>query len=113
MRDEDIMLTFGRNLRHCRQLLKLTQEDLGEKSELSPKYIGEIERGEKIPSLKTLRQLAIGLSIDVSELVSFSELQESYCQHLTCINQILRKRDSQALYTVLKVMRVVFGEETR
>lgn len=57
------MKTIGVNIRKvCRQR-KMRQEDLAEKAELTPNYIGAIERGEKIPSLEALVAImnALGL----------------------------------------------------
>ena len=45
--------TIGKNIRKFREIKKLRQEDLAEKTDLTTNYIGMIERGEKIPSLET------------------------------------------------------------
>lgn len=44
--------TIGKNIRKFREIKKLRQEDLAEKTDLTTNYIGMIERGEKIPHLK-------------------------------------------------------------
>lgn len=36
----------------------MTQEDLAELANLNPKYIGEVERGEKIISIEALMRVA-------------------------------------------------------
>ena len=41
-----------------RKKAALTQEELAEAVELNPKYIGEIERGEKIISIEALLRIA-------------------------------------------------------
>jgi transcriptional regulator with XRE-family HTH domain len=46
----------------------LTQEQLGERSGLSYKAIGEIERGVGNPTIGTLDTIAAALQIDVSTL---------------------------------------------
>ena len=43
--------TIGKNIRKFREIKKLRQEDLAEKTDLTTNYIGMIERGEKIPSI--------------------------------------------------------------
>ena len=48
------MSSIGANIRSARVRRKWRQEDLAEKTGLSPNYIGAIERGEKIPALETL-----------------------------------------------------------
>ncbi len=51
----------------------LTQEGLAERSGLHPNYIGDLERGERNPSLLTLLVLAEGLRCSVSELLNIFE----------------------------------------
>jgi len=46
----------------------LTQETLAERSRLSYKFIGEIERGKGNPTVQTLGRLAQALDIDVADL---------------------------------------------
>ena len=48
------MNSIGKYIRQYRIEKKMRQEDLAEKTDLSPNYVGMIERGEKIPSLETL-----------------------------------------------------------
>lgn len=59
--------SIGKNIRKYRVMKKLRQEDLAEKSGISPNYLGAIERGEKIPALETLIGIinALGVSADM------------------------------------------------
>ena len=61
------METIGANIRKVRREKKMRQEDLAEKAELTPNYIGAIERGEKIPSLQALVSImnALGTSANI------------------------------------------------
>ncbi len=44
--------SIGTNIRKYRRMKKYTQEQLAAETDLTPTYIGMIERGEKIPSLE-------------------------------------------------------------
>lgn len=55
-----------------------SQEELGARSGLTYKFIGEVERGQKSPSLDSLGRLAQGLGIDVGELVGAPSGKEAY-----------------------------------
>ena len=59
--------TIGANIRSVRKQKKMSQENLAEKSELTPNYIGAIERGEKIPSIEALVSImnALGASANM------------------------------------------------
>src|SRR5438270_428976 len=60
---------FGQVLREIRKEQSITQEDLAHKSGYHPTYIGQLERGQKSPSLRAIISLAISLNIAGSELV--------------------------------------------
>jgi len=58
---------IGEAIRRYRKGVKLTQETLAEKVDLNPKYIGEIERGEKIISIEALMRIAETVKVPLSE----------------------------------------------
>ena len=49
---------IGDSIRFRRKKARFTQEKLAEKADLNPKYLGEIERGEKIISIEALLRIA-------------------------------------------------------
>lgn len=51
-------MAFGRVLRKVREGHAISQDDLGAKSGYHRTYIGQLERGEKSPSLRTIFNLA-------------------------------------------------------
>lgn len=61
---------LGVTIQEFRKTAKLTQEQLGEKSELHPNYIGEVERGEKAVTIDSLMKIATALQVHVSELLA-------------------------------------------
>jgi transcriptional regulator with XRE-family HTH domain len=65
---------FGETVRAERQARKLTQEQLAEKAELSLNFIGNLERGEKMPSLETVERLASALGLKGAELLASARL---------------------------------------
>lgn len=60
---------IGKNVRKYRNSMKMTQEVLAEKTELSEKYIGMIERGEKVPALDTFLRIANALEVSADMLL--------------------------------------------
>jgi transcriptional regulator with XRE-family HTH domain len=54
---------FGQRLREQRLKQNLTLEQLAEKANLSPNYVGMVERGLKEPGLATIVKLLNGLNI--------------------------------------------------
>ena len=60
---------LGQNIRGLRKEARLSQEQLGEKAELSYKYVGEIERGCVNVSLDALMRIAKALKVQLRDLV--------------------------------------------
>jgi len=63
---------LGERIRELRKAAGFTQEELGERAELSYKYIGEVERGKVNASIYTFYMITQALGFPFSELVSFS-----------------------------------------
>ena len=61
----DIRERFGVVLKAWRTEKHYTQEELAERSGLSYKFIGEIERGAGNPTIETVSQLAVALGIEI------------------------------------------------
>ena len=71
------MTSIGKNLRRYRTDKGIMQETLAEKAHLSANYIGMIERGEKIPSLTSLINIANALGI-TADMLLCDVLTETY-----------------------------------
>jgi transcriptional regulator with XRE-family HTH domain len=61
---------IGEAIRRHRQELDLTQEKLAELVDLNPKYLGEVERGEKIISIEALLRVAKAVQTPIKEFFS-------------------------------------------
>jgi transcriptional regulator with XRE-family HTH domain len=58
---------IGDAIRLHRSKANLTQEKLAELVDLNPKYIGEVERGEKIISIEALLRIAKAVKTPIHE----------------------------------------------
>ena len=101
---------IGSRLRKLRYSLDLTQEKLGEKADLHYSYIGQVERGDKTPSLKALIKIADALDISLEELIR-EEDEENFNENkleqikMKNINKLLSDKSSEELdyiYNILK-----------
>ena len=61
--------TFGLRLRGFRKKKGLTIEQLAERVGLSTNYLGDVERGKKLPSMTTFIRLVNVLDISADELL--------------------------------------------
>ena len=62
-------VAFGKRIREARKKMHYTQEVLAEKADIAVAYLGEIERGEKTPSLDVLICLATSLEVSCDYLL--------------------------------------------
>lgn len=65
----DIYEHIGRRVREERMRRGWTQEQLAEKAEVHLSFIGQLERGAKKPSLRTLKRLAETFGIRAGDLL--------------------------------------------
>jgi transcriptional regulator with XRE-family HTH domain len=65
---------LGETIRQHRKLLKLSQEDFAELSELHRTYIGQVERGEKNISFINILRIAKALKVKPSQLFNHAKL---------------------------------------
>lgn len=60
---------IGARIREARLKKKMTQEQLAEKADIGFYYIGEIERGVKLPSLTVFIQIVEALGVTADSLL--------------------------------------------
>ena len=65
----DLKEVMAINLRRLRHDKQMTQEDLAERSGLSARYIGAIERADVASSVTVLGQIAEALDVEPGELL--------------------------------------------
>ncbi len=64
-----LVQTFGTAVRQLREGRGWSQEQLSEHANLNRSYVGEIERGQVIPSIVTAEKLARALGLNVATLL--------------------------------------------
>ena len=60
---------FGQHLCAVRKAKKLTQCELSERCECSEKYLGDIERGKRIPSFTLLTKISFALETSIESFL--------------------------------------------
>lgn len=98
--------TIGKNIRKFREIKKLRQEDLAEKTDLTTNYISMIERGEKIPSLETFINILNSLGVS-ADMVLSDVLDNGYTVKDSLLNEKLEKlvpEDRNRIYEVIDTM---------
>lgn len=99
---------IGRNIQAARKQLKMSREELAEKSGLSAKFIGNIERGEKAVSLESFVCIAnvLGASADTllgSVLVNGYRVKTSMlCDRINALPPKKREKAIELLEVFLR-----------
>lgn len=65
--------SFGLTVRQLREKQGWSQEGLAERADLNRSYVGELERGQAIPSLLTLKKLSVALDLSLTSLIDHTE----------------------------------------
>jgi transcriptional regulator with XRE-family HTH domain len=60
---------LGAGIRKYRKRMRLTQERLAEKVHLNPVYVGQIERGFRVPTVDVLLRIAKVLKVQLRDIV--------------------------------------------
>ena len=69
---------LGQRIREQRKIKNWTMEQFSEKVGLSPNYIGEMERGTKVPSLETFIKIVEAFDISADVLIRDSVTSASH-----------------------------------
>lgn len=97
------LVSIGKRIRQKRIEHSWSQEELAEKVNLSPVYIGMIERGEKTPKMETFIRIANVLSVTSDDLLQ-DVLEQGYVFKTSkYIDEIekLSDRDRIRLYGIM------------
>ncbi len=68
MAKQDVLKSFGRQIREIRTLKRLSQEDLARLAKIDRTYIGGIERGERNVGIKNVWRIADALGVPAADL---------------------------------------------
>lgn len=99
---------LGQRLRALRKQRGLSQERLGERSGLSGKFIGEVERAEKSISIDSLYRVSVALDVPLRELTDVRERaavpHEEAEKIFALVSGRRRVEDLRRAYEVLRAM---------
>lgn len=70
-KDKEYLIEFGKNLKKLRDRKGYSQEELANLSEVSLAQMTRIERGAINPTICTIKALAKGLGIEMSQMFIF------------------------------------------
>ena len=107
MTQQDFRSAAGKRIKQERKKLGWSQEVLAEKADLHPSFIGQIERGERAASFKTLERFSRLFGVKLTELLEDGSGHEPYKPHPLekKIVELLKgcsSREQQLVYQTIK-----------
>ena len=100
---DDLLLDIGHRIRERRIELGLTQEQLAEKAELSPKYISIIENAKKVVQLDTFIKVCDALTIDYTYVITGKKISVVNEE----LQNMLTKLDSDTLDALINIVGAI------
>ena len=104
-----INMEIGERIKKARERIKMTQEKLAEKVNVSPQYISDLERGVVGVSLPTLKNICIVLGVTSDSLLFGNVKEEDFSKIIDSCRRLSAKQIS-ALEEIIVRLTEMFLE---
>lgn len=105
---------IGNRIRQARINLGLSQETLTELADIHGSYIGQVERGEKAPSVPVLVKISDALRIPLNHILDGVEVPKiggKVTGKTRQIEKLVRGLDKDAVEIVIQLLRRLTGKK--
>ena len=102
--------SLGERLRNLRQNRGMSQEQVAHIADITPAYLGQVERGTKNITVHTLEKVCTALNISLSDFFSTAKERDKSIDEVS--NQILHQlhdKSKSEKQAVLKMVKLVFS----
>lgn len=107
--DDEVVRAIGARVRQLREAADLTQEELGARSNLTPKFISKVENGHANPSIGVLARLCVGFNLPMS--VFFAEVPGSDLERdLAEVTLLLSGESTEVRAQALRILRAFLNK---
>ena len=98
---DDFRKQFAKNLKELRNFADITQEEMAEKLELSPKTVSYWENGHNCVTFETIPKLADALNIPIYRLFIFDNAKNT--KNINDLFSILDEREQEIILSTIKL----------
>lgn len=105
-----VTTAIGNRIRAMRQENNVSQEELAYRASLNVAYLGQIERGQKCPTVDTLFKISKALNTTLSELVYIGEsssIEDQSSQIKDLLMQIPEKKREIFLQAIKSIVELI------
>lgn len=99
---------ISRNIKNIRLKRKLTQEQVAELAGINPKYLGEIERGEKNPTASIVLRLSKVIGVPVCEILKSDGCPYADGNYGEMITRLCSGKKEPELNKAMRILEVLF-----
>lgn len=104
----DSQVLFGSRIRSIREAATMSRELVAEKAHINANYLGEIERGEKWPSIEVVERLAGALNVAPSTFLEFDAEDIDATILQAKLERLLANRNVEQLRQALRLLKALF-----
>ena len=106
----EIPIIVGERIRQFRAKKHLSQEALAHLASITPSYLGQVERGQKSPTLSTLIKITNAMEISLNALFSFDDsfLSSNFSKEKAQIWAVLDEFDDTELHSIYVIMKELY-----
>lgn len=97
---------IGERIQELRKSLKLSQEQIAEKADISPNYLSRIECGKENPTLDMLIKLSKALGVEMWEMFDFGH-EVGIKELKDTLTKFMKEADEEKLKAAVKLLRAV------
>ena len=109
-KEKKLLERVGKNIREKRKDKGLTQEELAEKADINPKFLGKVERAEANISLLTLSKICNASGISLCELLAFTSMDKEILKLGELSSEIwklIKSKDKKTIQLSIKVFKEI------
>ena len=104
---QQIMRLTADRIRHLRRQRDMSQEELALRAGINTVYFGQIERGQKCPTVDTLYKIASGLGVSLSDLLRFDAAVSDSENTSAHVERLMKRIPPGKLAQVIRVLEDV------
>jgi transcriptional regulator with XRE-family HTH domain len=99
---------FGSRIRSIREAANLSRETAAERAGTGANYLGEVERGEKFPTLEMIERIAAALKVSPSAFFEYEAEEVDNQILISKLQQLLSRLKTDQLQQALRVLKALF-----
>ncbi len=99
---------FGSRIRSIREAANLSRETAAERAGTSANYLGEVERGEKFPTLEMIERIATALEVSPSAFFEYETEEIDRQILMSKLQRLISRLNTDQLQQSLRVLKAFF-----